>query len=92
MHGWVGYLDEMMIDRINTGDVDREVLVELAAVTLAVTLQSARTLVPSIELAPPIINALNTFRVNQDITVSYPRRPAPPERRRFLVRRRCTAS
>jgi AcrR family transcriptional regulator len=70
MHGWVGYLDEMMIDRINTGDVDREVLVELAAATLAVTLQSARTLDPSIELAPPIIDALNTFRVNQDTTAS----------------------
>jgi hypothetical protein len=60
----------MMIDRINTGDVDREVLVELAAATLAVTLQSARTLDPSIELAPSIINALNTFRVSLDPTVS----------------------
>lgn len=69
MRGWVGYLDEMMIDRINTGDVDREVLVELAAATLAVTLQSAQTLDPSIDLAPPITKALNTFRVNHDATI-----------------------
>lgn len=70
MRGWVGYLDEMMIDRINCGDVDSEVLVELAAATLVVTLQSARALDPSIELGPSIINALKTFRVNQDAGVS----------------------
>ncbi|WP_319446130.1 MULTISPECIES: TetR/AcrR family transcriptional regulator [unclassified Mycobacterium] len=74
MRGWVGYLDEMMIDRINTGDVDREVLVELAAATLAATLQSAQTLDPSIDLAPPITKALNTFRVNQDTTIPQPSR------------------
>jgi hypothetical protein len=28
MHGWVGYLDEMMIDRITHRDVDAEALVE----------------------------------------------------------------
>src|SRR3977135_1870163 len=28
MHGWVGYLDEMMIDRIAHRDVDTEALVE----------------------------------------------------------------
>jgi AcrR family transcriptional regulator len=66
MRGWVGYLDEMMIDRINHGDLDREVLVELAAAALVSTLQSASTLDPSIGPSPPIIKALKTFRVNQD--------------------------
>jgi AcrR family transcriptional regulator len=63
MHGWVGYLDEMMIDRINTGSVDSEVLVELSAAALVTTLQSANALDPSIDLASPIIDALNAFRV-----------------------------
>jgi AcrR family transcriptional regulator len=69
MHGWVGYLDEMMIDRINHGDVDREALVELAAATLITTLQSADTLDPSIGLSTPIIQALSAFRVNPDAGV-----------------------
>lgn len=67
MHGWVGYLDEMMIDRISTGgEVDREVLVELAASALVSTLQTARALDPSITLTEPIIDALNSFRVNEN--------------------------
>ncbi|QLL05330.1 TetR/AcrR family transcriptional regulator [Mycobacterium vicinigordonae] len=66
MHGWVGYLDEMMIDRINTGDVDREVLVELAAATLVTTLQAARILDPSITLPAPIVKVLKTFRVTAE--------------------------
>jgi hypothetical protein len=69
MRGWVGYLDEMMIDRINSGDVDREVLVELAAATLVSTMKAALTLDPSIDLAPSIINALNAFQANPDATV-----------------------
>jgi len=63
MHGWVGYLDEMMIDRINNDDVDREALVELAAATLITTLQAVRILDPSIELPAPIIKVFKTFRV-----------------------------
>lgn len=65
MHGWVGYLDEMMIDRINNDDVDSEALVELAAATLITTLQAVRVLDPSIELPAPIIKAFKTFRVGQ---------------------------
>jgi AcrR family transcriptional regulator len=44
MRGWVGYLDEMMIDRITHRDVDAEILVELATATLVATL---RTVAPS---------------------------------------------
>ncbi len=62
MRGWVGYLDEMMIDRINAGDVDREALVELAAAALVSTLQSVRALDPSIVLPTPVVDALNTFQ------------------------------
>jgi AcrR family transcriptional regulator len=70
MHGWVGYLDEMMIDRINHGDVDREALVELASATLISTLQSATILDPSIVVSAPTIKALKAFRVNQDASAS----------------------
>ncbi|OMC10068.1 TetR/AcrR family transcriptional regulator [Mycolicibacterium fortuitum] len=41
MHGWIGLLDEMMIDRISHRDVDVDVLVDLAAAALAVTLRTA---------------------------------------------------
>jgi AcrR family transcriptional regulator len=64
MRGWVGQLDEMMIDRIERGDVNREVLVDLAAAGLVATLQAAQALDSSIELAAPVIEALNTFRIN----------------------------
>lgn len=63
MRGWVGYLDEMMIDRINHGEVDREALVELACATLVSTLQAADVLEPSIGLSAPIIEMLEAFRV-----------------------------
>ena len=50
MRGWVGYLDEMMIDRITHRDVDAEVLVELAAAALAATLRTAAAIDRSISL------------------------------------------
>ena len=58
MRGWVGYLDEMMIDRIKNRDVDSEVLVELAAAALVATLQSAQKLDTSIVLTAPITEVL----------------------------------
>lgn len=67
MRGWVGYLDEMMIDRIIAEDLDREVLVELAAAGLISTLQTARVLDESIDIDPSIIDAINAFRVREDI-------------------------
>lgn len=48
MHGWIGLLDEMMIDRISHRDVDIDVLVDLAATALAVTLRTAATVDGSI--------------------------------------------
>jgi AcrR family transcriptional regulator len=50
MRGWVGYLDEMMIDRITHRDVDADVLVELATATLLTTLRSAAAIDRSISL------------------------------------------
>lgn len=70
MHGWVGYLDEMMIDRIQHHDVDREALVELAAATLVTTLQAASVLDPSIKLSTSITKALKVFRVSHRETTS----------------------
>jgi AcrR family transcriptional regulator len=63
MHGWVGYLDEMMIERINTGEIDSEILVELATAALVTTLRSVVALDPSIELNEPITNAISMFRM-----------------------------
>lgn len=63
MRGWVGYLDEMMIDRIVNGDPGAEDLVELATAALITTLQTARSLDPTIEFAPVMIEALHDFRV-----------------------------
>jgi AcrR family transcriptional regulator len=63
MHGWVGYLDEMMIDRIANRDVDIEVLVELAASALVTTLRTAATLDPSITLADQVQDSLDRFTV-----------------------------
>ena len=67
MRGFIGYLDEMMIDRINHDDVDREALVELAAVTLMATLHTTQALDPSIELTAPVIAALKDFRASGDV-------------------------
>jgi prepilin-type processing-associated H-X9-DG protein len=61
MRGWVGYFDEMMIDRISNADVDSEPLVELAVATLASTLQTAALLDESVGLSAPIMNELNMF-------------------------------
>jgi AcrR family transcriptional regulator len=63
MHGWVGYLDEMMIDRINNGDPHSEILVELATATLISTLQTAQALDPAIALDPAVAKTLKSHRV-----------------------------
>jgi AcrR family transcriptional regulator len=59
MHGWVGYLDEMMIDRITHRDVDGEALVELAAAALVATLRTAAEIDPSVSFPNEVIEALN---------------------------------
>jgi hypothetical protein len=60
MQGWVGYLDEMMIDRIRHRDVDAEALVDLAAAALAATLRTAAAIDQSINIPDEVIDALNT--------------------------------
>ena len=59
MHGWVGYLDEMMIDRITHRDVDAEALVELAAAALVATLRTAAAIDQSISIPDEVLDALN---------------------------------
>jgi AcrR family transcriptional regulator len=61
MHGWVGYLDEMMIDRITNRDVDADALVELAAAALVATLRTAATVDPSIASSPEVLDAFESF-------------------------------
>jgi hypothetical protein len=63
MRGWVGYLDEMMIDRITNRDLDVDVLVELAAAALVTTLLSASRLDSSITLASSVRDALDAFTI-----------------------------
>ncbi|MUL83739.1 MULTISPECIES: TetR/AcrR family transcriptional regulator [unclassified Mycolicibacterium] len=60
MHGWIGFLDEMMIDRITHRDVDIDVLVELAATALATALRTAATLDPSIAYTSEAVAALES--------------------------------
>jgi hypothetical protein len=57
MQGWVGYLDEMMIDRIRHRDVDAEALVDLAIAALATTLRTAAAIDQSISLPEEILEA-----------------------------------
>jgi AcrR family transcriptional regulator len=59
MHGWVGYLDEMMIDRITHRDIDAEALVELAAAALVATLRTAAAIDQSISFPTEVIGALD---------------------------------
>lgn len=64
MRGWVGYLDEMMIDRINNRDVESEALVELAAAALVSTLQTAAAIDPSISYPIDVVHALDYGRIS----------------------------
>jgi hypothetical protein len=64
MRGWIGYLDEMTIDRILHRDIDIDTLVELACSALVTTMRTATALEPSIDLAPEIIQILDAFSVN----------------------------
>jgi AcrR family transcriptional regulator len=64
MHGWVGYLDEMMIDRITHRDVDADALVELAVAALVATLHAAAAIDRSITYGSDVVAALDTFRAS----------------------------
>ncbi|ODR27370.1 TetR/AcrR family transcriptional regulator [Mycolicibacterium porcinum] len=61
MHGLIGFLDEMMIDRITHRDVDVDILVELAATALATALRTAAALDTSIVYSPEVVEALESI-------------------------------
>lgn len=58
MRGWVGYLDELIIDHIHHHDVDRAHLVRLAADALVATLRTAYSVTPGIGVDPATIDLL----------------------------------
>jgi AcrR family transcriptional regulator len=58
MRGWVGYLDEIMLDRLEHHDTDAATLVELAAATLRTALRTAIHLDPPASLPPATINLI----------------------------------
>jgi len=60
LRGWVGYLDEIMIDRIVHGDVAAESLVDLAYAALIVTLRRVRYLDGTIQYGDDVVAALNS--------------------------------
>ncbi|MFD0685255.1 TetR/AcrR family transcriptional regulator [Actinomadura fibrosa] len=60
MCGWVGCLDEMIIDQLRHRDLPRGTLVALAAATLAAALRAAAEADPAIGLDPRTIDLLTT--------------------------------
>ena len=65
MRGWVGYLDEMMIDRITHQDTDAETLVELATAALASTLLTVTAIEPTIAYPSEAHRELAALVANQ---------------------------
>jgi AcrR family transcriptional regulator len=61
MHGWVGFLDEMMIDRITHRDIEADALVELATAALLTTLRTVATLDTSITFPAELHDAWQHF-------------------------------
>lgn len=63
MRGWVGYFDEIMLDRLEHHDTDAATLVELAAATLLTALHTAIHLDQPTALPPATINLIeNAYR------------------------------
>lgn len=58
MRGWVGYLDELIIDHLQNHDVPHEHLVELAAAALVNTLRTAITVDPHTGLTAGTLDPL----------------------------------
>lgn len=61
MHGWVGFFDEMMIDRINRCDVEAEAVVELAVAALVTVLRTVADLDAAILYPPTVRDLLEAF-------------------------------
>jgi AcrR family transcriptional regulator len=58
MRGWVGYLDELIIDRIHHHDVPQADLVQLGAAALTATLRTAHGIDPGIGIDAATIDLL----------------------------------
>ena len=58
MRGWVTALDEMLIDRLDHGDLPAETIVALATSTLIATLRAAHALAPVPGLDPALLDRL----------------------------------
>ncbi|MFI0370065.1 TetR/AcrR family transcriptional regulator [Actinomadura sp. 1N219] len=59
MRGWVGFLDEIVIDRLRHGDVPRGQLVSLTAATLAAALRAAAAEDPECGLDAAVLDRLD---------------------------------
>jgi AcrR family transcriptional regulator len=59
MRGWVAYLDEIMLDRLEHRDLDTETLVELAATALITALHTAVHLTPPARLPATTIDMID---------------------------------
>ncbi|MQY03542.1 TetR/AcrR family transcriptional regulator [Actinomadura macrotermitis] len=58
MRGWVGFLNEIVIDHLRHRELSRDALADLAAATLAAALRTAHALDPGIGIAPELIERL----------------------------------
>ncbi|WP_433172534.1 TetR/AcrR family transcriptional regulator [Actinoallomurus sp. CA-150999] len=58
MRGWVGYLDELIVDHIHHHDIPQEHLVQLTIAALTATLRTAYSITPDIGIAPATIDIL----------------------------------
>jgi AcrR family transcriptional regulator len=58
LHAWVAYFDELMLDRIQFGDIGKRAIVELAAESLLSSVRTVISLDPGIELLPEITDYL----------------------------------
>jgi AcrR family transcriptional regulator len=58
IRGWVGYLDELIVDHLRHQDLPRRHLVDLATATLVTTLRTAATLDPKTGISPEILDSL----------------------------------
>lgn len=58
MRGWVGYLDELIVDHIRHHDIAQDHLVQLTMATLSATLRTAYSITPDIGIAPATIDIL----------------------------------
>ncbi|MEV0660864.1 TetR/AcrR family transcriptional regulator [Actinomadura luteofluorescens] len=58
MRGWVGYLDELIVDHIQHHDVPQEHLVRLATSALTATLRTTCSVTPDAGIAPATVDRL----------------------------------